>query len=129
VSGRSFFLIDDDKDDAFLIERAFKKTEPTVNFSYLGDGVAFQASLESRDILLSELSGTLLLDINMPRVSGFDVLEILHQHKPPTLTTIVLSTSESEVDRDRAFELGANGFQTKPRRFIDLVTFAEKLIR
>jgi CheY-like chemotaxis protein len=67
----------------------------------------------------------LILDLNMPRVSGFEVLEWLARHnKCKVVPTIVFSNSRQHEDIKKAYELGANAFFNKPN---DLNTMIDVL--
>lgn len=63
-----------------------------------------------------------ILDLNMPgAIKGFDVLEwIRSQSEYSGCAVIILTTSDSEADRTRAFELGATRYYTKPRSTIEV---------
>ncbi len=64
----------------------------------------------------------LLLDLNMPKKSGFEVLQWIRSQKEfKSLPVIVLSTSNQEHDIRKAYELGANSYLTKPSNFDQLV--------
>ena len=57
----------------------------------------------------------LLLDINMPGVSGLDVLEFIRRHERwDNLPIVILSTEAADVTVDKAMSLGADGYTTKP---------------
>jgi DNA-binding response OmpR family regulator len=57
----------------------------------------------------------MILDINMPEVSGLDLLEFLRRRAEwKNLPVIMLSTEAADVTVDKAMKLGANGYVTKP---------------
>ena len=124
---RRIYLVDDDEDDAFMINRAFKKVAPSTQFTHLGDGYEFLTRVKRGDLECEH--ALLFLDINMPKLTGFDVLEKL-QGDPllEELDIIVLSTSEREADREMALRLGAIHFQTKPHSYQELLGFAESVL-
>jgi CheY-like chemotaxis protein len=114
----SFRLIvaDDDAEDIQLIRESLEEND-------------LQASIkevENGELLLNELRGTkmpdrglnphlILLDLNMPRKSGFDVLKELKEDKNlRSIPIVIFSTSTSEKDVKKAYELGANCFICKP---------------
>lgn len=124
-------LAEDNPDDVFLLRLAFKRADVAFPFETLWDGSA----------VIDFLSGTgpyagrtlaeadvLLLDLNMPRRSGLDVLEwIRRQPQWKTLIVHVLSASLRDEDVQRAYELGANSYLVKPSRIDDLVTLISNL--
>ncbi len=62
-----------------------------------------------------KLPDALLLDINMPEVSGLDMLEFVRRHnKLKNIPTVILSTEASDVTVDEALALGADAYVTKP---------------
>ncbi|RZM10334.1 MAG: response regulator [Pedobacter sp.] len=105
------FVADDDEDDRFLLHSAFAKNSPQCQLVFAHDGVALLEALAqsgSRPELI-------ILDLNMPRLNGFEALKQLREHPVYQRTPIVmLTTSDSEQDRQRAQALGATEFITKP---------------
>ena len=70
----------------------------------------------------------ILLDLNMPRVGGLEVLERLRADKRTRLIpVIVLTTSDADVDIDTAYDLGANSFITKPMRTEDFFNTIQEI--
>lgn len=117
-NGAYILYVDDSEDDVLMAKRAFKKSKLSTEIVTLTDGQ------ECIDYLFSEgdfqgknhsLPIVILLDLNMPRVSGFEVLEYLRsQEKTKEVPVVVLTTSNADNDIKRAYELGANSFITKP---------------
>src|ERR1051325_2897000 len=72
----------------------------------------------------AHLPSVVLLDLNMPRVNGFEVLTWV-KSKPEfsKLPVIIFSTSDLQSDVDRAFALGASDYIVKPTETQDLVSF------
>ena len=91
-------LIDDDSEDVFLIKRAFKTVAPDIDFNHLGDGYKFLNDIIEglhQNQTDNFKHNIILLDINMPEVSGFDVLRVLYKLSLIEHYTIVmLSTFE-----------------------------------
>ena len=118
---RSILLIEDDSGDARLLERAFKKAEidiPVVRVKDGDDAVAYFSG-EGRfvDRALYPIPGLILLDVKLPRRSGFDVLEFLRSRDSDCrrLPIIMLSSSAEPQDINRSYDLGANSYITKPQ--------------
>ena len=114
-------MVDDSEDDGRLLELAFQKLE---QFRLLGravDGNQAIAYLKGEGKYANRawypFPDVLLLDLRMPRVDGFDVLEWLRNQSFPDLRIIVLSGSDYTDDIGRALELGAHFYRTKPLRF------------
>jgi hypothetical protein len=74
-----------------------------------------------------DLPTVVLLDINLPRVSGLEVLERLRADpRTRLLPIVILTSSDEERDRLRSYETGANSFVRKP---LDFTEFAETVAR
>jgi CheY-like chemotaxis protein len=124
-STRNVLLVDDNENDVFLMHRAFKKAEfqfplrevhnGEEAISYLnGDGV-----YGNRDVY--PLPSMMLLDLNMPKKNGFDVLAwIKTQPQFNRLTVVITTASSRPEDVTRAFELGATSFLVKPSALAEL---------
>jgi len=128
----SILLVDDDPNDVFLIQRAFQKMQLRNRVSVVSDGE------EAIDYLSGEgnfsdrtrhpLPTLLLLDLKMPRKSGFDVLNWLRQRPGlKRLVVVVLTSSNQSSDVNRAYDLGANSYLVKPAGFDNLLNLVESL--
>ena len=114
-------LVDDNEDDRLLMLRSLKKSDPgaeVVSIASGGEALDYLGDLDD-----SPNPTVLLLDLNMPKVDGFEVLENIRAN-PAThsLPVVILTTSNEEADVRRAYELGANSFVRKP---VDSAEFAE----
>jgi CheY-like chemotaxis protein len=112
-------LVDDNPDDVLLMKRAFSSTTIRAPLRVLHDGAAALDYLagngEYADRAAHPLPSLMLLDLKMPRVSGFAVLEWLRQQPGlKRLPVIVLTSSQQESDINRAYDLGANSYIVKP---------------
>lgn len=117
-------IVDDDEDDQYLIRAAFEKDSNRYNLHFATDGTDVLEDIESPRFL----PDLILLDLNMPIINGFEVLHHLkksdlYRHVP----VVILTTSENQIDIDRAYELGANSFITKPVNHQSLVDLAEQI--
>ncbi len=80
-------------------------------------------------LLTGEKPDVLLLDINMPEISGLDMLEFIRNKKEwDQLPVVILSTEADEVTIDEAFKLGANGYLTKPVMIDELKNEIQQVI-
>jgi CheY-like chemotaxis protein len=105
------WIVDDDDDDKYLFEMAFKQLIPPVSIRLFNDGEEMMPALIQSDSLPS----LIILDLNMPRLNGFEALKQLRAEPAyQDVPVVVLTTSSDYSDRDRAKQLGANGFLTKP---------------
>lgn len=105
------WIVDDDEDDQYLFEIAFKTLKPPVSVRRLNDGEELLPALSQSEIKPS----LILLDLNMPYLNGFEVLQQLRAEPAyKSLPVVVLTTSNHREDEAKAMELGANAFLTKP---------------
>lgn len=113
-------LAEDSDDDAFFFERAIKKSGVQCSFARAGNGKVATELLQ-KAAEAAESIDLVFLDLKMPVMSGFEVLEWLRSanfdHAPKV---IVLSGSNDHGDRIRAVELGAADYIVKPIAATDL---------
>jgi CheY-like chemotaxis protein len=115
----SVLLVDDDPGDVLLVREAFADHKVGNTLSVVSDGVeALQYVRQQGSYTGATRPDLILLDLNLPRKSGIEVLEEIKSD--PALSTIlvvVLTTSEAEEDIVRAYKLHANAYITKPVDF------------
>jgi len=114
-------LVEDNEADVWLFTEAFKSLNIGHDLEVALDGAEAIGRLESGDP--SKLPDLILLDINMPKVDGFEVLSFIRADPRLCATpVIILSSSRDERDVRRAHELGANSYLCKTvDDFSDLV--------
>ena len=109
-------LVEDSPGDVRLTREAFKDAKVHINLHVATDGAKAMAFLKREDEYANAPRPDLiLLDLNLPKKDGREVLEEIKQD--PTLKTIpvvVLTTSSSEADILRSYQLHANCYITKP---------------
>ncbi|GAB3758680.1 response regulator [Spirosoma pomorum] len=105
------FIADDDEDDHYLLQTAFQEHCPDCQLYFANDGLKLLEALSQSPLPPS----LIILDLNMPRLDGFETLQVLRHNSLYAQTPIViLTTSDSQHDRRQAFNLQANEFVTKP---------------
>ena len=129
---RTILLVDDSENDLCLMRIAFEGAglKQTLKEVHNGDeAIAYlQGEPPFDDRTKFPLPAAMLLDLNMPRRNGFEVLEWLRaQPVLKRLTVIILTASLREEDVDRAFDLGANSFLVKPSSIEDLTSIGRCL--
>jgi CheY-like chemotaxis protein len=125
-------LAEDDENDRFFIRRALARSglgNPLVAVRDGVEAVDYLAGIGSyADRASHPLPSLLLLDLKMPRMSGFDVLVWLATRPDfDELPVVVLSSSTLDSDIKRARELGADDYQVKPQEFERLVEMLRNL--
>lgn len=110
---------EDEETDAFFVQRAFNKTGITQRLVVVPSGQHAIDYLAGKgdyaDRTRHPLPSLVLLDLNMPGVSGLDVLKWIRATPSVcTLITLVLTSSNQDIDVHRAYQQGANGYLVKP---------------
>jgi len=123
-------LIEDDASDFRLVQRAFAKLKPSVSMIRLTHGdeavayLAGEAPYENR--ALHPIPSVILLDIKLPRRSGFEVLEWIRtqESRLKRVPIVMLTSSRHQVDVNRAYDLGVNSYLVKPSNNSELEQLA-----
>jgi CheY-like chemotaxis protein len=128
---RSILLVEDNRQDEMLILRALKKVNVVNRIDVVRDGQqALDWLFREGEFANTDRAGlptVVLLDIDLPRVSGLEVLRQLRaDERTRLLPIVILTSSDGEQDRLRIYQSGANSFVRKPLVFAQ---FAEAVAR
>ena len=126
---RPILYVEDDDNDVFIMRRAFQEAEITHPLMIAPDGRAAMDYL-SGERAKSPWPCLMLLDLKMPLVSGFEVLEWMRRgprRKFDALPVVVLTSSAHEEDMRRAYALGANAYLIKPASPPRLIAMAKSI--
>jgi two-component system, chemotaxis family, response regulator Rcp1 len=111
-------LVEDNPGDVELTRLAFEESKLLVNLSIAGDGVAAIRFLQQRHAAKLPQPDLVLLDLNLPKKNGHEVLAELKVDKDlKRIPVIVLTTSQAEEDVLGAYNSYASGYITKPVGF------------
>jgi chemotaxis family two-component system response regulator Rcp1 len=112
-------LIEDSPGDVRLTQEAFRDANMSVRLHVASDGVEAMAFLRHEGAYASAPRPDLtLLDLNMPRMDGREVLaRIKGDDDLKTIPTVILTTSEAEEDIAKSYQLHANCYFSKPVEF------------
>ena len=116
-------VVDDEQDVKMLFEQRFRKEirnqEMEFAFAYSGEDALIYLNKHEHEAVL------ILSDINMPGMSGLELLDHIKQkyHKPPPVVMMITAYGDAE-NYNMAKKLGADDFLTKP---VDFVSLKEKL--
>lgn len=127
----TILMVEDDDGHARLVERGLRKVGLINPIHRVADGQ------EALDYLLGEgeyagrnnplAPHIVLLDINLPRVDGIEVLErVKTSERLRSIPVIMLTSTDTQAEIDRCYKLGANGYVAKP---VDITRLGEKLKR
>ncbi|MBC8283906.1 MAG: response regulator [Nitrospinae bacterium] len=126
-------IVEDDEDDYFLITQILKKTEIACEVRWAKDGEEAMNYLlrqkEWQESSNSPRPSLILLDINMPKKNGLEVLQDLQKH--PTLKnlfTIVFTSSKNEDNIILAYNHGANSYIQKPSEIEQLTKKVQTIL-
>lgn len=131
MNAKTILLVEDNDQDELLVLRSLRKINLANRVDVVRDGQ------QALDYLLAEgefaaraglgLPAVVLLDLNLPRLSGLEVLDRLRTDaRTRLLPVVILTSSDEDRDRLRSYEIGANSFVRKP---LDFAEFAETVAR
>ncbi len=115
----TILVVEDDKNDQILIERAFRKTGVTDPIHLVNDGAEAIAYMMGEgkyaDRKMYEYPTFIITDLKMPKKDGFDVLYYLKNHPSwAVIPTVVFSASSDLDDIKKSYLLGASSYHIKP---------------
>jgi CheY-like chemotaxis protein len=125
-------MAEDDADDRLLVKDALEECQWKADLRFVENGEELLDYLlrqgKYRRAEESPRPGLILLDLNMPRKDGREVLRDIRGHAElRRIPVVVLTTSKADTDIERVYELGANSFICKPVQFDGLVNVMRML--
>lgn len=124
----TFLLVEDDPQAVILLRRIFKRRAQDVTITVASDGaeaLEYLIGTPSDGQHLQELPALVLLDLDLPKVHGLEVLRRLRAHPRTATLPVIILTSDREIDAATGYTLGANSFMRKP---FDFEEFARTLV-
>jgi CheY-like chemotaxis protein len=126
-------IVDDSDADGLMMRIVFERAGLVLPLRFAPNGLEAIAYLRGdgdyADRTRFPLPTVMLLDLNMPRKNGFEVLEWLRQQPSlKRLCVYVLSSSARTEDIARSYDLGANGYLVKPSTLDALTNLAQTLV-
>ncbi len=127
-----FILIaEDDADDRFLFKTAFEEKGYEDDIEFVENGIEllkFLYTIEEKKPKERHYPSFILLDLNMPKKDGREVLKEIKQHPEfKKIPVVVFTTTNSENEIRRCYELGANTYVVKPVSFDSLLKVVEEI--
>jgi CheY-like chemotaxis protein len=127
-----FILVaEDDSDDRFLLQTAFKEKGYDDKLEFVENGVElieFLSKIQDNKTTHVSFPYFILLDLNMPKKDGREVLKELKQHPVfKKIPIIVFTTTKNENEIKRCYELGANTYIVKPVSFEGLLKVLDNI--
>ena len=127
-----FILIaEDDEDDRFLLQTAFQEKQYTERIDFVHNGVellTYLESIQSNQHYDKHFPVFVLLDLNMPKKDGREVLHFMKQHPVyKRIPVIIFTTTRNENEIRFCYELGANTYIVKPTSFDGLLNVLDEI--
>jgi CheY-like chemotaxis protein len=129
----NILLIEDDAVDVMNVQRAFKKgniASPLYVASNGLEGLEMLRGTSSKSAAISPKHLLILLDVNMPKMSGIEFLKVLRDDSTlKTIPVVMLTTSNEQIDRFNAYNLNVAGYLLKPlafTAFVEMMTTLNK---
>jgi CheY-like chemotaxis protein len=131
-NGLKILVIDDNGDDALILQRAFNQIAPEIGLHFARTGIEAIDYLKGVDRFADRhqypLPSLLVLDLKMPGMNGFEVIQwVRKESEIREIPIVVLSCSNQAGDIARAHELGANAYHVKPSDAYALLGMVEGL--
>jgi len=113
---KEVLLVEDNPGDVRLTREAFRETNASIHLHVVCDGVEAIAFLTHQPPHTdAPRPGIILLDLNLPKMDGREVLAHIKQDDGlKTIPTVILTTSDAEADIAKTYQLHANCYLTKP---------------
>jgi len=120
--------IEDNTTDIALMTRIFERRIPDYAIRHISDGETAVDFIES-DAFKKQSPKLILLDIKVPKLDGLEVLRQFRKHREyKTIPVVMMSSSDLNEDKEKAYLLGANSFMAKPKTFLELCETLPNLI-
>ncbi|MGZ8880355.1 MAG: response regulator [Halobacteriota archaeon] len=123
-------LVEDNQGDVVLTKRALKSGKVLHNLHVANDGEAALAFLHDVEYGQATRPDLILLDLNLPKVDGREVLARIKSNEAlASIPVVVLTTSKADEDIMKTYELHANSFITKPvdwPQFVNVIRSIEE---
>ena len=123
------FLVDDDQGDIDLTLEILEQSKLMLNFHVFKDGMAvmdhLQTLVQQTNPVMPDL---ILLDLNMPKKDGREVLgELKTNRKLKHIPVVILTTSDAEIDILKSYNLGANCYVKKPVGLLEFTAVVQSI--
>jgi len=119
MNDRPILMADDDADDRFLVQAAFEDNKILNQILFFEDGEQLLNYFSLGDV--KSIPNLILLDLNMPKRDGREVLKVLRSNVNwNEIPIIIFSTSNAPDDVVKAYQLGADCYIVKPSSYEEL---------
>jgi CheY-like chemotaxis protein len=119
-------IVEDNLADAQILQMALERTGVPLDIVHLEDGAKAMEYLSAGQTGRCDL---VLLDLNLPRLSGFEVLDRIRScEELAGMPVVVTSGSADAADVDRCYRAGANSYICKPAHLVDILNVAAQIV-
>jgi CheY-like chemotaxis protein len=126
-----FIIAEDDEDDRFLLKSAFTESGNTAELVFVSDGLELVNIFKKIDEgSMKSLPSLLIVDLNMPKKNGREAISEINE-KPyfKTFPTVIFSTSDNLLEREKCRSLGLHNFFVKPPSYSKLLEMVTEFIK
>ncbi len=140
MSAKNILLIEDNPDDRELMKLAFAQQKISHNLIIVSDGlealnyligqedVEDDSSNDSDNLSLTSMPALIMLDLNLPKINGIEVLRRIRAHpKTRLLPVVIISSSNEPQDLIDSYINGCNSYIRKPIHFTQLQKFVKEI--
>ena len=126
---KTVLLAEDSPGDVRLTQEAFRDANRSIRLQVVSDGVEAMAFLRQEgDYIDAPRPDLILLDLNLPKMDGREVLAQIKQDDGlKTIPTVILTTSDAEADIVKSYQLQANCYLTKPVQFDEFANLVKSI--
>jgi len=118
-------LVEDDTVDAMAVEKAFKHLNIKNKLAHTTNGEEALEYLKNTD---NTKPGIIFLDLNMPKMGGIEFMKVIKaDDNLKKIPVVILTTSKTEQDRIKSFDLGIAGYIMKPMYQNSLIEMIDKI--
>lgn len=130
MSPTEVLLVEDNPGDIRLVEEAFSETDAEATLQVATDGVeAIEMLSRRRDAGADSLPDLVLLDLNLPRMDGFEVLDGVNDDLALScLLVLVLTSSDDRDDVAECYDRAANAYLTKPTAPDEFIALVQAIV-
>lgn len=119
---KTVLLVEDDTVDAMAVEKALNYLHISDKLAHVINGEEALKYLSNKDNIKPQI---ILLDLNMPKMSGVEFMKIAKaDNSLKKIPVVILTTSKDKQDREQTFELGVAGYIVKPlnhKKFVEIM--------
>lgn len=125
-SAQIIYLVDDDPDDRFFMKQALLQERQGVEVVEATSGFELMTLIQQQGSMLATL---ILMDMNMPKMSGVETVQAMRANPGfPLIPVVMISTTTNPVFIQSAFDAGVAGFLPKPATIKGFTDMANQLV-